>query len=147
MGQLFLYIVIVSYMLLGLLKSIPGRSSVLPFLVSAAIWMQPVMGPCTILVGSRCGWESKVETGKSQTVGRILESIRENKKGICLRHLHYPHLISLPVWDPEQAGPDCGVSSFGFSTVIPCRLTHSKKAWLRPGCPGVSRLCQSQGGG
>lgn len=64
--------------------------------------------------------------------------MEENRKGICLRHPYYPHLIILPVWDPEPAGPGGGVSSFGFSTLSPCRMTRSQRH-----CQGqVVQVCQ-----
>lgn len=122
-------------MLSGLLKSIPGKSLVLPLFVSVALSMRPLRGLGAVLLGSRCGLERaglKMQQG-SQAAGQILEFIEENRNGICLRYPHHSHLIRLLVWDPELTGPGCVVSRFW--------LLHSS---VRAGRPIARRHCQGQ---
>lgn len=80
-----------SQMLSGLLKSIPGRSLVLPLFVNVASLMRSSGGLGTLLLGFGCGRERaglKLQQG-SQAAGQILEFIEENRKVIRLRCPHY----------------------------------------------------------
>lgn len=59
----YFFPIIFSRRVLGLLQLVPGRSSVLAFFVTVALWMRPLRGLLAILLGSWCGWgNSRVET-------------------------------------------------------------------------------------